>query len=127
MQTDEGKDLSVLFSLLLEVIDRKGFFQNMSAKPAAANPDKFHGNHWTRFCEGCEPPWLEMTVSQKSKHLRRWMVKKFSLDPRGKCMLPRPGGRRKHRNEISWSGFEMNDAELDGVLDEVMEAYQWPR
>ena len=49
------------------------------------------------------------------------MVKKLSLDPRGKCMLPRPGGWRKRRNEISWSGFEMNDAELDGVLDEVMD------
>ena len=52
------------------------------------------------------------------------MVKKFSLDPCGKWMFPPHGGKRTGRNEISWSGFEMSDRELDGVLKEVMEAYQ---
>ena len=51
------------------------------------------------------------------------MVKKFSLDPQLRCMLPGVGRKRKVRNEMSWRGFEMADAELDAVLDEVMGVY----
>ena len=122
--SDEGDDLSVLFSLLLAVFDQKGFFQQMDAKPLLSNPDQFHSNHWVKFSEGCKPSWLQMSIPQKTKYLRSWLVRKLSLDPKLRCMLPGKGCKRKQRNDMAWHGFEISDAELDAVLAEVMEAYQ---
>ena len=122
--TDEGDDLSVLFSLLLAAFEQKKCFDKMDAKPNSADPDQFHSNHWKKFSEGCEPGWLQMTIPQKTKYLRSWLVTKLSLDPKLKCMLPEPGCKRRPRNDMSWRGFEISDAELDVVLAEVMEAYQ---
>ena len=122
-----GDDVSILFSILLAVFDEKNLYEKMETKPAAADPAKFHSAHWVRFIEGCEGPWLQMSIPQKTKHLRWWLMKKFSMDPNLKCMLPGPGQptcKRKPRNEMSWRGFEMSDAQLDAVVAEVMEAYQ---
>ena len=123
--TDEGDDVKLVFSLLLALFDQMGFYGNMAnGKPRAANPDKFHSDHWTRFVKGCEPPWLQMSDSQKAKHLRSWLVHKFSLDPDERCMLPGNGRRRKKRNDIGWVGFEMSDDDLDTVMAQVIAAYQ---
>ena len=122
--SDEGDDVKFLYSHLLAVFDQKKFFHKMDAKPLSADPDQFHSNHWVKFCQGCDPEWLQMSVPQKTKYLRSWLGKKLSLDPKLKCMLPEPGCKRKSRNEMGWRGFEMSDAELEAVLAEVMEAYQ---
>ena len=123
--SDEGDDLKLFFSPVLALFDQMGLYRKMAnGKPKAARPDKFHADHWKRFVKGCEPPWMQMSVSQKAKHLRSWLVHKFSLDPDDRCMLPGNGRRRKTRNDIGWVGFEMSDDDLDTVMAQVIAAYQ---
>jgi len=64
-----------------------------------------------------------MSLIQKRDHFRKFLVEKFSLDPKRKCMLPGPGAKRKKRNDACWNDFWLTDAELDGLVQEVMVAY----
>jgi hypothetical protein len=56
---------------------------------------------------------MDMGYKQKRWQLRRFLIDKFSLDP--KC---------KGRNAARWEGFWLSHSEVDGIVSEVMEEYQ---
>ena len=60
--------------------------------------------------------WEEMKHQHKRKRVSDWAFQKFTLDPKGLCMLPVSKRFRKPRNEISWLGFEMTDEETAAVV-----------
>ena len=88
----------------------------------------FHHLYWKKIAEECKPPWLQMSPAEKRKRVHAFIFQKFTLDPRNRCMVPGPGQKRKQRNEASWPGFWLSDQELDGIVAEVMTAFEapWP-
>ena len=123
--TEEGDDLSILFSFLLNIMDRRGFFKQKKneGKSTMPAPDRFLSRHWVAFVKHLESPWLKMGTVQKANHLHSWLLKKLSLDPKGKFMYPKGGGKRLSRNEMGWVGLEMTDDQLSDLVYSVMEAY----
>ena len=120
---EEGDDLGRLFYILLETMARKGFFGKMNEwKPKKANPKKLLSQYWIQFTKDLDPPWLKMDMIQKSNHLKWWLLKKWSLDPKKQCMRP-CSGEKLHRNEMGWAWLEMTDGQLDEVVYEVMGTY----
>ena len=120
---EEGDDVAILFSSLLKTMAHKGFFEKMNEwKPNRADPNKFLSKYWFPFVRDLDPPWLKMDIIQKSDHLKSWLLNKWSVDPKKKCMCPR-GGKRLRCNDMGWPRLEMTDAELDEVVREVMEMY----
>ena len=95
---------------------------------ASYDMEWFHHLYCKKFAKGCDPPWLQMTPPQQWERLRAFIFQKFTLDPRGRCMLPVPGEKGKQRNEASWPGFWLSDQELDDIVTQVMTAYEapWP-
>ena len=121
---EEGDDLSILFALLLHHMEMQGYMGRMPQKPRVAESvDRFHSQFWPKFLKGVDSPWASLTSQQKTRHVRSWLFRKFTMDPRGECMLPGPGAKRKHRNEASWKGFTLTDAELDKLVQSVMGDY----
>jgi hypothetical protein len=51
-------------------------------------------------------------------------MKKFSLDPECKVMIPVADSNRMWRNVACWEEFWLTDSELDGIVSDVMEDYQ---
>ena len=94
---------------------------------ASYDKEWFHHLYWKKFAKGCKPPWLQMSPAEKRKRVHAFIFQKFTLDPRNRCMDPGPGQKRKQRNEASWPGFWLSDQELDGIVAEVMNAYEAPR
>ena len=93
---------------------------------ASYDKERFHHLYCKKFAKGCDPPWLQMTPPQKWERLRAFIFQKFTLDPRGRCMYPTTG-KRKRRNDACWPEFWLSDQELDGIVAEVMNAYEAPR
>lgn len=83
----------------------------------------FHRKYSTKFAKRCDPPWLKMTPPQKRERLRAFIFEKFTLDPWGRCMLPRTGQKRKKTNDAFWPDFWLSDTELDDIVTQVMTAY----
>ena len=123
----EGNDIGILFALLIHHMRTQGLLEKMPEKPRVVadddHGDLFHSQYWKKFLNAAVAPWSEMTPQQKRTHLRSWLFKKFSMDPRGECMLPGLGAKRKIRNEASWRGFEINDTELGELVQAVMDDY----
>ena len=65
-----------------------------------------------------------MPLSQKQQHLKEFLFKKFTLDPRKKCMTPADLSHYIWRNEACWVGFWLYDAELDGLVQDIMSDYK---
>ena len=121
---EEGNDLSVLFALLLHHMENEGYMARMPKKPRVANSvDDFHSQYWEKFMRGVDSPWASLTSQQKSRHVRSWLFRKFTMDPHGRCMLPQRGKKQKSRNEAGWKGFTLTDAELDQLVQSVMRDY----
>ena len=94
---------------------------------ATHDREYFHKLYWRKFAKECNPPWLEMSPAQKWKRVHAFIFQKFTLDPCGYCMLPRVGQKRRRRNEASWAEFWLSDQELEGIVTDVMSAYEAPR
>ena len=85
--------------------------------------EQFHAIHWKEFLTSAFPPWQSMIFKEKSKHLRAFLLAKFSMNPHLQCMLPRPGAKRKAPNDACWIGFELRDAEMESLVVDVMGGY----
>jgi len=121
---EEGNDLSIIFALILHFMKDHGYIGRMPEPPlVTTSVDRFHSQYWGKFLEGEDRPWASLTPQQKSRHVRSWLFKKFTMDPRGLCMLPTSGQKRLRRNEASWKGLDLTDAELDNLVQSVMGAY----
>lgn len=121
---DEGDDLKLIFSLILTLLSKK-IDERMEVKPRATHDKEwFHHIYWKKFAGACPRPWMEMTPSEKKRQTRAFIVQKFTLDPKGRCMLPPSGHKWKTRNDASWLGFWLTDAEVDQLVLEVMSAYE---
>ena len=91
---------------------------------AAWDCEYFHHVYWTKFASKCTPPWLEMSIPQKRIMVRKFILDKFTLDPKHLRMNPRVGEKRKVRNDASWPGFWLSDEEFDDIVTRVMSAYE---
>ena len=56
--------------------------------------------------------------------VRKFILDKFTLDPKHIRMNPRVGEKRKVRNDASWPGFWLSDEEFDDIVTRVMSAYE---
>ena len=91
---------------------------------AAWDYEHFHHSNWTKFVAKCVPTWLQMSIPQKRIMVRKFILNKFTLDPKHLCMNPRVGEKRKLRNDASWPGFWLSDEEFDDIVTRVMSAYE---
>ena len=64
-----------------------------------------------------------MTLVEKRSHFRKWLVQKFSLDPKRQCMSPGPGAKRC-KNEAKREGFELKDTELEELVKSIFSHYE---
>ena len=91
---------------------------------AARDGNKLHGLQGNPFRRSCQPPWTEMSSSQRLLALRCFMRHKFSIDTHRRVMIPRPV-EHWERAEISWGQhFFMTEAELEAISQEVIDNYE---
>ena len=94
---DEGDDLKLIFSLILTLLSKK-IDERMEVKPRATHDKEwFHHIYWKKFARACPRPWMKMTPSEKKRQTRAFIVQKFTLDPKGLCMLPPSGHKWKNQ------------------------------
>ena len=118
----EGDDIDVLFRLFLIQIKERGYAQRMPVQPLACrDPIKLHELSWKMFTHHVS--WGSMTLVEKQRHFRSWLVRKFSLDPNYQCMMPGSGSKRLARNEAVWKGFWLTESELDELVKSIFEDY----
>jgi len=91
---------------------------------ATGDKDLFHYIYWMKFAAMCTPPWLEMTTPQKGRMVRAFIFEKFTSDPRGRCLLPEVRQKRKKRSDAYWPDFWLSETEVDGIVAQVMAAYE---
>ena len=125
--SDEGDDIGILFRLMLHHLEDEGFIGMMHHTPRVASDGrKFHSQYWLQFSNFCQEfsvPWMSSSDETKYRHVHNWLFRKFSLDPAGACMLPLLPAQRLNRNEIGWTGVEMNDDQLQHLVNQVMPDY----
>ena len=68
-----------------------------------------------------------MKQAQKSHFLRLFMLAKSSLDPRGRCMTPGVGSKRKPKNDAKWVGLFLFDQEMENLVADVMTGHEQGR
>ena len=85
-------------------------------------PEKVAWDWWKKFTENIS--WGSMTLIEKRSHFRKWLVQKFSLDPKRQCMDPGPGSKRLGQNEAKWEGFWLSDAELEQLVKSIFLHYE---
>jgi hypothetical protein len=113
----------LLFSLLLDEIEKRGMHMRMNYVPKAARDSaRFTGQHSDKFLSSCQPPWPDMTRDQRLFQLQSFMLLKFSTD---KCGLKfRPlFNFRYQQAQISWNTFYMTDKEAKDIAKSVMQRY----
>ena len=93
---------------------------------ATHDKEWFHHLYWKKFAEECKPPWLQMSPAEKWERVHAFIFQKFTLDPWGYCMYPTTR-KRKRRNDACWPEFWLSDQELEGIVTDVMSAYEAPR
>lgn len=126
----EGDDVKLVFTIFLEQIKQWNYIDRMP-KPTicSKDPEKFHREYWHKFMKFVQDPWLEMTVSQKQEHFKRWLFRKFSLDKDRRNMLPVGWPYdvtrvKRDGNEARWIGFWLSDMELDRLVVAIFDAYE---
>ena len=120
----EGDLLRVMLTLLLETMRTRGHMDKMQNPPLAAySVDELHSKNWNTPTPLGFACWTTMSSNHQAHCLRSWLLRKFSMDPNGHRMLP-VSGKRKHRNNAQWTGFEMNDAEMESLVEHVMIQYR---
>ena len=119
---EEGDDISVILNLFLDEIKDRGHLARMPTLPVVCeNPKRLHTDWWKKFTKKIS--WDSMTLVEKRSHFRKWLFKKFSLDPKRQCMSPLPGAKRC-KNEAKWEGFEINDRELEELVNSIFSQYE---
>ena len=63
-----------------------------------------------------------MTMTAKRTHVRDWLFKKFTTDPKRKCMSPLPPAKRV-KSEAKWKGFDINDTDLEDIVSSIFAQY----
>ena len=118
----EGHAYRLLFGLVLEDIQDRGFHDRMDPIPRpATDVARFHSIHAAPFHSSCEPPWRTMTDDQKIKRLKAWMCTKF---------IPRPTSRnsegpaKMRRADVGWNTFHMTEDEINDVADSAFSTYR---
>ena len=110
--------MGVLFGILLEdfrmtnIISRVQPFPDGSMPAQCTNPAKFYQTYSYDFKKICGREF--------DAKLTRFLFRKFSIDPHGKCMVPDAGKKLK---TLSWTGFFITDEELPDIVERVMLAY----
>ena len=123
----EGDEVGVLFSLVLEkllISNNCGNKTRMPKIPKGADPQDFHRTCWKQFTRNADKSafdWSSMSHARKYQHMHTWLFKKFTLDPKHKCMTPGPWEDWKKRNDACWTDFWMTDQELHHLVREVLE------
>ncbi len=116
----EGDLLKMMLTLLLKAMSARGHMQNMVYMPKqSTDVDELHAKNWRVF-----KGWGSKSPDQQTEHLRKWLLHKFSMDKQGKRMDAIHESERKPRNNAQWEGFEMKDAELEGLVEQVMLQYR---
>ena len=64
-----------------------------------------------------------MTFNAQCKTLRAFLLFKFSLDPDLQVMDPGVGAKRLTRTNSQWHGFQLNDADMECLVVDVMREY----
>ena len=127
--TSAGNAGGLLFRLVLEHVDTKGFLRRCGTHipKAARDPLKFHSNFSNEFFGSCRLSWEQMSPSQQHDHLKSFLFKKWTTDVKGEAMLPARSNQWR-RCEASWGDFSLSDSELADLCHDVMEAYtaQYP-
>ena len=130
--TSEVLTTGLLFKILLQEIETAGLHDRIDRNArgevirAARDGNKLHGQQGKPFMQSCQPPWTEMSSSQRLLALRCFMRQKFSIDKdkRRKVMLPCPF-EHWERAEISWGQrFFMTEDELKVITQTVIDTYE---
>jgi len=124
----EGFVFDILFGCILGALESMKITERMTggkdggAPVVYRNAIAFHRSNWTKFASLCGRPWLDLSLNEREAALRQFFINKFSADPKKKQMQPAPGDRPKM---ISGMGrdFRMTDAELDALVNMVIQAY----
>ena len=120
----EGDDIARIFRLFLEQVQDRGHLARMLDAPLKSfNADKLHAAWWTKFTT--DITWGTMSMTAKRTHVRDWLFKKFTTDPKRKCMSPLPPAKRM-KSEMKWKGFDINDTELEAIVDSIFDQYAAP-
>jgi hypothetical protein len=115
----EGDFIKKMLSLLLQEMRIQKYMDRMPHQPLqATSVDELHSKNWKSFAG-----WPLMTFNQQTKCLREFLLLKFSMDKDMRCMMPGIGGKRKHRNNAQWIGFELSDVEMERLVADVMHQY----
>jgi hypothetical protein len=146
---EEGDEIGFVFNILLGDFEANGFFrritrtkeqqskhdqQRQAAGEAcddtitfeelpstARNPERFHTVQVISFHEICGAPFVDLPENEQRAKLSAFLLKKFSVDPKGKVMTP--PGNTKWRT-LSWPGFFVTDIEAAQIVDRVVTAYR---
>ena len=118
----EGDDIKLIFQFFLNEIQERGHLDKMSHKPEVCqNAEKLHSAWWIKFTKDIS--WDIMKMEDKRVHVRQWLFKKLTNDPRKKYMTPLPP-IHKVKNAMKWDGFDINDKELDDIIDSMFKQYE---
>jgi len=117
----EGDDIFRIFRLFLEQVRERGLLDRMRNPPVLSyDVERLHAAWWPKFTSNIM--WCSMTTRAKRNHVRDWLFKKFTTDPKRKCMSPLPPAKRM-KSEAKWNGFDINDKDLENIVNGIFEKY----
>ena len=117
----EGDDIRTIFQLFLEQVQDRGHLSRMQNAPRISyNVDKLHAAWWIKFT--ADITWCTMTTTAKRTHVRDWLFKKFTTDPKRKCMSPLPPAKRI-KSDAKWPDFDIDDTELEVIVTSIFDQY----
>ena len=120
---EEGHAYRLIFGLVLEEIESRGFHDRMGPVPrAATDVVKFHGSQAVGFHSRCQPAWKDMTDAQRLQSLKFFLCNKFRISCEPGVIVP-PPAKIYRRSDISWNSFWMTRKEIDEIAEAAFEVY----
>ena len=119
----EGHAYRLIFGLVLDEIESRGFHDRMNPVPrAAADVVRLHSCQAVGFHRSCSPAWKDMANAQRLQALKTFLYSKFSISYDRSEIVPCPF-QQYRRSDISWNTFWMTREEIDQIAEAAFDVY----